>query len=286
MLLRRPVQKLGKVQIYTPDGRPADPVATQTAVQLLEHHQAPQDAELIAARKSRVYRKPAAGGERLYVKHYCSRRSKERIKRLIRSPYRNVALWRRLSSLGIPSPRPLLVAWKRREAVLVTEEMATPSLRQSIWSGDPVTPELMEVLGRTWGCLHSHRLIHYDPSPGNIVLPEADGPRAGLIDLDSLYLVPAVPALLARHRLQRFFYKLTTECLRSQEVAPTGEAFDAFWRGYAEVTGVAPEAHARSVIKRMEARIGPRRKQRQGEIFLAAAQSWRSALDSAECADR
>ncbi|MCG5533614.1 hypothetical protein LRF89_09205 [Halorhodospira sp. 9621] len=279
MLLQRPVQKVGKVRLYTPDGRAAEPSAAETALQLLEHGKSPRDAELISSRKSRIYRQRADGG-RVYVKHYRSRRRKERIKRLIRSPHRNITLWRRLAALQIPAPTPLLLARKRREAVLVIEEMPTPTLREHIGRGEPVTSALMVAFGRTWGRLHNSRMIHYDPSPGNITLPEGNQDLAGLLDLDSVYVVPAVPAFVARHRLQRFFYKLTTECLRRQGTAPDGAAFQAFWHGYAEATGVDTTRHAQAVIQRMEARIGSRRKKRQGETFLAAARDWRAALET------
>ncbi|ABM61578.1 serine/threonine protein kinase [Halorhodospira halophila] len=265
------------MRCHTLEETPAEELRT-AAERLLMAGTAPDGAELVARRKSRVYRYPREDGRVVYLKHYCATQPKERLKRLVRNPVRNLALWQRLDGLGIETPHPLLIAEHGRESVLVTAEVAHTTARQWLRDGRPLEPSLLAALGTTWGRLHTHGMQYVDPSPANVFIPDPIPEALGLLDLDSLYQVGWIPEWLARQRLGQLFSRWSAECAKQDQPPPDPEAFLAFWQAYGAVTGRPTRSHALAVARRVEERTARGRGARAGDRLAATARRWRERV--------
>ncbi|WP_162549550.1 lipopolysaccharide kinase InaA family protein [Halorhodospira halochloris] len=252
----------------------------EIARRLLLEGTVPQDAELITDRKSTVYRIEIERSA-YYVKHYCATDTKERIKRMLRSPRRNIDLWERLKAIGILSPEPLLVAKQGKRFVLITPEVRLPSIRQHSAKQGTLGVVAMHALGRTWGILHTNGLMHVDPSPSNILLTNGQSEQPmGLLDLDSLYYVGLIPNWLARQRLSQLFSRFSADSLKQCGALPPPTGFQAFWQGYQTVTKQPAFQHAIAVINRLEKSTAYKRARSHREQLLAATAEWRRHICS------
>lgn len=263
------------MKIHTWDGNPPGPQLLSYAQDLLQGKDFPE-AELIRQRKSRIYRVVLEQGVPVYFKHYCGTRPKEWVKRCVRSPVRNIKLWRKLRHQEIPSPKPLLVVQSLTQSVLVTSEAQEMTLQDRIQERGLPDREIMGNMGRSWGRMHREGLMHYDPDPRNILIPEENSATFGVLDLDSLYLVPWFPAWLRRKHLTRVLWRLSRKCIRICHAAPGPEEFMAFWDQYQAAAGALPIKHGLILCSKLERRS---KEASHSQTLADAARNWRRELE-------
>ena len=171
--------------------------------------------------RRQVYSLNTPGGG-YYLKVSTLIRSKDRWRHLL-FPTRRWAEWRnlhRLVSAGIPVARPVMKGWQdgpqQRLFFIITEKIS--GLTPKCDSAGPATK-----LGRFIARLHSRGVYHVDLHPNNIILRSDD--ELCLIDVQQVYVLPALPRRLRIHNLGKFFYHV-------DKTADAMKQCDAFLQGY------------------------------------------------------